>query len=43
MELGRPTPPKSTTKLSQVVRRTNNKAKNDAKYKVSSILKEPFV
>jgi hypothetical protein len=33
-ELGRPTPPKSATKLGCVVRRLKKNVKNDAKYKV---------
>ena len=37
MELGRPTPPKSATKLGQVVRKIRKNAENDTKYKVISI------
>ena len=38
-KLGWPTPPKSTTELGHVVRRTKKNAENDAKYKVTRSLK----
>jgi hypothetical protein len=39
-ELGRPTPPKSATKLGRVVRKTKKNAENDAKY--ATILERHF-
>jgi hypothetical protein len=34
MELGRPTPPKSTIELGRVIRRLKKNVENDTKYKV---------
>ena len=40
-ELGRPIPPKSTTEIRRVVRRTKKDVGNDTKYKVNNITTRP--